>query len=153
MKLIWAQDKTGCIGVRNTLPWQLPEDLQHFKKTTMGSPIIMGRNTFESLPRLLPGRAHLVITSRPVSLPEGAIAHSSLEAAVAAAPDAWIIGGAQIYRAALPAATTVVRTVIHAEFHGDAFAPALPVHLQLLQRSDIHCSKAGLRYHFERWES
>lgn len=153
MKLIWAQDSAGGIGADNALPWHLPEDLRFFKETTRGSAIIMGRNTFDSLPGMLPGREHHVITSRPQELPSGVRTHSSVEEALSSAPEGWIIGGASIYGYALSLADTIVRTLIYATFACDAFAPDLPARFHLEGRSDLRYSSEGLPYRFERWKS
>ena len=131
LNLIYAQAANGVIGINNQLPWHLPSDLAHFKKTTLGQPVIMGRKTWDSLPvafRPLPGRLNIVITQDINWRATGALVVHRLEEALAAchgAPEAWVIGGAQIYALALPLAKRAVITFIHREFEGDAYAPQL----------------------------
>src|SRR5688572_33333734 len=121
LHLIWAQAEGGVIGYHNTLPWRLPEDMAHFKATTMGCPVIMGRKTWDSLPpkfRPLPGRTNIVITRQPDWAAPGALRASTIEEAVALcgnADVAWVIGGAEIYRAAVPLAHGAVVTEIDAQ--------------------------------------
>ncbi len=129
LHLIFARAANGVIGHNNTLPWHLPEDLAHFKRITLGCPVIMGRKTWDSLPpkfRPLPGRLNIVVTRQPHWQAPGALpAHSLTEACALCPPDgdAWVIGGAEIYAQALPLASTAVVTEIDAVFEGDAFAP------------------------------
>lgn len=146
LNLIYARARNGVIGRNNTLPWHLPEDLAHFKATTLGCPVIMGRRTWDSLPprfRPLPGRVNVVLTRDPhwpgtcVAQPQAQadqksvnapLHFASLENALSALqhhPEVWVIGGAQIYAQALPLAQRVVLTDIDADFEGDAFAPEL----------------------------
>jgi len=130
LQLIFARARNGVIGHNNTLPWHLPEDLAHFKATTLGQPVIMGRKTWDSLPvkfRPLPGRTNIVVTRQPDWQSEGALVVHSLQEALQACPEQgpWVIGGAELYRLAMPLATRVVVTEIDADFEGDAFAPTL----------------------------
>ena len=131
LHLIYARAANGVIGRDNQLPWHLPEDLAHFKRTTLGCPVIMGRKTWDSLPprfRPLPGRLNIVVTRDASWQAEGASVAHSLDAARDLCPpgrDAWVIGGAQIYAQALPLASTVVVTEIARDFEGDAYAPNL----------------------------
>ena len=126
--LIAALDRNGLIGRDNDLPWRLPADLQHFKRMTMGKPILMGRLTWESLGRPLPGRHNIVLTRDPAYQAEGATVVDSTEAALAAAGDveeAMVIGGAAFYRTMLPHADRLYLTRIDAEFDGDAWFPEI----------------------------
>ncbi len=126
--LIYARSSNGVIGKDGGLPWRLPEDLAHFKRTTMGHPVIMGRRTWESLfVRPLPGRRNLVVTRQAGWSAAGAEVCGSVEEAVrrCEGEDAWIIGGEQVYEAALPLADLAVVTEIAEEFDGDAYAPEL----------------------------
>ena len=129
LKLILARSRNGVIGLNNTMPWHLPEDLAHFKRTTLGAPVIMGRKTWDSLPsrfRPLPDRINIVVTRQSGWHAKGAKVAHSLEEACAqcqSEPTAWVIGGAQLYRLAMPIAQHAVVTHIHADFEGDAFAP------------------------------
>jgi dihydrofolate reductase len=129
LHLIFARAAHGVIGFNNALPWHLPEDLAHFKRTTLGCPVIMGRKTWDSLPhkfRPLPGRLNIVVTRQSGWQAAGALCAHSLPEAMALCPansDAWVIGGAEIYTLALPLASTAVVTDIEASFEGDAYAP------------------------------
>lgn len=153
LHLIYARAANGVIGKDNQLPWHLPEDLAHFKRTTLGCPVIMGRKTWDSLPpkfRPLPGRLNIVVTRDAVFVAEGAAVAHSLEAArdlCPASSDAWVIGGAQIYAQALPLASTVVVTEIAREFEGDAFAPTLGPEWHEAAREE-HVSASGLPFAF-----
>ncbi|MGE0114283.1 MAG: type 3 dihydrofolate reductase [Steroidobacteraceae bacterium] len=128
LALIVAVADNGVIGQQNGLPWRLPGDLKRFKALTMGKPIIMGRKTFDSIGRPLPGRTNIVISRQSqLSLP-GCTVVSSLPAALAAAgevDEAIIIGGAEIYRQSLPLAGRIYLTQVHAAVTGDATFPAL----------------------------
>ncbi len=128
VSLIVAVADHGVIGQNNGLPWRLPADLKRFKALTLGKPIIMGRKTFDSIGRPLPGRTNIVITRQiDLSLP-GCVVVASLPAAIAAAGDvdeAMIIGGAEIYRQALPMADHLYLTRVHASVVGDAVFPTL----------------------------
>lgn len=126
--LIAAMAKGRVIGRDNRLPWRLPADLAHFKRLTMGKPMLMGRRTWESLPGLLPGRRHIVLTRDPGYRVEGGELAGSLgqgiELACASNPaEIMVVGGAAIYRAALPLAERMYLTLIDAEIQGDALFP------------------------------
>ena len=127
--LVVAYAANRTIGVNNTLPWRLPGDLAHFKRTTLGRPIVMGRKTWESLGRPLPGRRNIVISRNADYIASGAEVFTSLTDALAAclAEDAvCVIGGAQIYAQALPLATHIEATEIQAKVDGDAHFVELP---------------------------
>ncbi len=129
LTLIVAYSTNRAIGRDNALPWKLPGDLAHFKRSTLGHPIIMGRKTWDSLGRPLPGRSNIVISRNPDLRAEGAIVVATLQAAIEACGDAaqaYVIGGAQIYAQALPLAQRVLATEVHAQVEGDAFFPLLP---------------------------
>jgi dihydrofolate reductase len=153
LHLIFARAANGVIGKDNTLPWHLPEDLAHFKRTTLGCPVIMGRKTWDSLPprfRPLPGRVNVVITRDDAWRAEGALRAGSLEQAIELCPagsDAWVIGGAQIYAQALPLASTAVVTEIAQDFEGDAFAPVFGPGWVETQREN-HTAASGLPFAF-----
>lgn len=125
--LVVAVTANGVIGASGTMPWHLPADFRRVKTLTMGKPLVMGRKTFESLPGILPGRRHIVITRDSGWQAEGAEpAHSLDEAlALANAPHIVIFGGAEIYAQALPRASRIELTEIHAEIAGDTFMPPL----------------------------
>ncbi|WP_285712481.1 dihydrofolate reductase [Erythrobacter oryzae] len=123
--LIYARAANGAIGRDGDLPWRLPADLRHFKALTMGLPMIMGRKTFESLPGLLPGRRHIVLTRDAGWAAEGAEVATTPEGALGLASGETIavIGGAAIYALFMPLATRVELTQIHADYEGDTFMP------------------------------
>lgn len=131
---IAAMSKNLAIGKDNKLLWHIPDDFQHFKKTTMGKPIIMGRRTYESLGKPLPGRTNIVITSKPDQVQGDVITVSSINEAIAkgkeiaaqsGVDEVFIIGGGQIYEAALPQTDRIYLTVINQDYEGDTFFPKL----------------------------
>ena len=128
--IVVAVADNGVIGLGNALPWDLPDDLQHFKRTTMGRPIIMGRKTFESIGRPLPGRLNIILTRDTAWQAPGVSAANSMEQAIYIAGDqalidgadsVMVIGGAEVYRQALPFTSRVFLTRVHGNMHGDAF--------------------------------
>lgn len=126
LSLIAAMDKNRLIGNKNTLPWHLPADFAHFKNTTMGKPILMGRKTYESIGRPLPGRENIVLTRSSSVEIEGVTVVNSLEQAMDAAKDVeelMVIGGSSIYQMLLPEAQRLYLTFVDAEFEGDAWFP------------------------------
>jgi dihydrofolate reductase len=132
--LIVAMAENQTIGIDNTLPWHLPNDLQYFKKVTMAKPIIMGRKTYESIGRPLPGRTNIIITRQKGYSAEGIVVVNSLQEALDKAEDisflagheeVMIIGGAEIYQQALQQADRLYITHVHAEIKGDAFFPVV----------------------------
>ena len=126
ISLIAAIAENRVIGRGNELPWHLPADLQHFKQLTLGKPMIMGRRTWQSLPGLLPGRRHIVVTKNSGFSADGCeIAHSFNDALRMAGkvPEVMIIGGAAFYRQMLPFASRMYLTLVHAAIEGDTFFP------------------------------
>lgn len=126
--MVVAMDAKGVIGRDNGLPWHLPADLQHFKRTTMGKPILMGRKTHESIGRPLPGRTNIVITRDSGYQADGCVVVHSIDAALEAAGDQdeiMVIGGAEFYRQVLPRTDTIYLTRIHESFDGDTRFPDL----------------------------
>lgn len=122
--LIYARAANGVIGKGGGLPWHLPADLKRFKALTLGKPMIMGRKTFDSLPGLLPGRRHIVLTRKSGWQAEGVeVAHSPEEALALAGPDAAVIGGADIFALFAPFASRIELTEIHRGYDGDVHAP------------------------------
>ncbi|MEO1046478.1 MAG: dihydrofolate reductase [Pseudomonadota bacterium] len=120
--MVLARAENGVIGRDGALPWHLPEDLKRFKRLTMGKPMVMGRKTFDSLPGLLPGRRHIVLTRNTGWHAEGAEVATSIEQAMHLAAEAEaiaVIGGAQIYRLFEPLADRIEITHVHAESAGD----------------------------------
>jgi dihydrofolate reductase len=120
--LVLARATNGVIGRDGRLPWRLPDDLRHFKQLTMGRPMVMGRKTFDSLPGLLDGRRHIVLTRDATWSAEGAEPAATVEAALslANAPHVCVIGGAEIWAQFLPLADRIELTEVHAEPEGDA---------------------------------
>jgi dihydrofolate reductase len=126
--LIVAVADSGVIGRDNTLPWHLPEDLKRFKRLTMGKPILMGRKTFESIGKPLPGRQNIVVTRDTNYRREGVTVVHDAEAALRAAgpvPEIMVIGGAELFAALLPRAGRIHLTRVHGNIPGDVMWPAL----------------------------
>jgi dihydrofolate reductase len=152
LNLIFARARQGVIGHNNTLPWHLPEDLAHFKRTTLGQPVIMGRVTWESIPekfRPLPDRTNVVVSRQAGFEAPGAQVVSSLQAAIdlfTAEEVVWLIGGAQLYAQAMPLAQQLVITEIDADYEGDAFAPAVEAGEWKETQRTQHTSAKGLGY-------
>lgn len=127
VSLIVAMDEDGVIGRDNALPWHLPDDLKRFKALTMGKPILMGRKTFESIGKPLPGRLNLVLTRSRDCKSEGVTVVHSIDEAIQRAADAdelAVIGGEEVFRLALTSATRMYLTEVHARIGGDAKFPA-----------------------------
>ena len=128
VSLIVAMANNRVIGRDNRLPWRLPADLAHFKRITMGKPMIMGRKTWESLPGLLPGRRHIVVTRDRSYQAEGCTLAYSLDEALAAAgdvPEVMIVGGGTIYKESLPKADRLYLTLVDLDVEGDAHFPEI----------------------------
>jgi len=144
ISLIVAKADNGVIGRDNKMPWHIPAELKHFKARTMGKPIIMGRKTFDSLGRVLPGRPHVVISRSALSLPANCYAARSLQEAISTAQtlaeqgEVVVIGGAEIYRQALPLVDRLYLTEVHIEPEGDTWFPELnPGDWQETEREDV----------------
>lgn len=155
LAIIVARAKNGVIGINNTLPWRLPEDLKHFKNTTLGHPIIMGRNTWESLGKALPGRRNIVVSRNPDYEASGAEVFTSLENAIDACTGnekVFIIGGAQIYDEALAYVDKLIITEVDLDVDGDAFFPNIDDMMwQEISREEHH--NGELAYAFVTYES
>lgn len=155
LSLIVAVASNGVIGSRNALPWHLPADLRHFKETTLGRPVIMGRRTHESIGRPLPGRTNLVVTRQYAYVAPGCIVVGSLASALAAVPPAeevFVIGGSELYAQALPDADRVYVTEIHAPFEGDARFPEIDPRQWREVAREAHAGEAPFRFDFVRYE-
>lgn len=155
LSLIVAIAKDGVIGKDNTLPWHLPEDLKRFRALTTGHHIIMGRKTYESLGRLLPGRTTVIVTRNTDYKVEGALTAGSLEAAVALCKgdnEAFIIGGAELYKGALKLANKLYVTHIDLEVQGDAFFPAFDTTEWKETLREAHTSAQGLSFSYITFE-
>ena len=148
--LIYARAANGCIGKDGALPWHLPADLKRFKALTMGKPMIMGRKTFESLPVLLPGRRHIVLTRRERWDSTGAEVVRSVEEALATVGDGnvVVIGGAAIFDVFMPLAAKVELTEIHRDFDGDVFMPPLGPEWEICGREDFAAEGERPSYSF-----
>lgn len=161
LKAIWAQarDSLGrpVIGHQGDMPWYVPEDLRHFKDSTMGDPVIMGRRTWESLPerfRPMPGRVNIVVTSAAGLEGADAVVASLVDARdvathLAPTTDAWVMGGGQLYAAAMDIVDALVVTEIDLEVDGDTFAPDIdPAMWEVTDESPWETSREGPRYRF-----
>ncbi len=134
--LIAAMAENRVIGRDNQLPWRVPEDLRHFRQVTLGKPVVMGRKTYDSIGRPLPGRCNIVVSGDPAFAPEGvtvcrgladALAEARRVAIETGAAEIMVIGGATLYTAALPLARRLYLTRVHAVFEGDVLFPELPL--------------------------
>lgn len=157
ISLIVAKSKNNVIGKNNQLPWHLPADLQYFKKLTMGHHMIMGRKTYESIGKPLPGRTSIIITSnKDYSAPGCIIAHSLKDAINAAKKDeeVFIIGGAAVFTEALHLADIIYLTEIHENFEGDVFFPELDFLSWKLVKKEHHNpdEKNKYSYSFAQYE-
>lgn len=149
LSMIVAFDNNRVIGINNTLPWHLPEDLKRFKALTMGHHIIMGRKTFDSLGRLLPGRTTVIVSRNHNLKVEGAIVVNSLDDAIEACgndDEAFLIGGAELYRAGLKHAGRLYVTEIQAAFEGDAFFPEIDKAVWGVVSREQHRSEKGIDF-------
>jgi dihydrofolate reductase len=153
--LVWAQSTSGVIGRNGDIPWQVPEDLARFKQVTVGHTVVMGRRTWDSLParvRPLPGRRNVVLSRQAGFEADGAEVVGSLDTALTD-PEAWVIGGAQIYLLALPRATRCEVTEIEIDLQRDdedALAPVLD-ETWLGETGEWQVSRSGLRYRFHSY--
>ncbi len=151
--LVLAMADNGTIGDANAIPWRLPEDMRRFKALTLGKPVVMGRKTWESLPKKpLPRRTNIVVTRDAAYRAQDAVIATTIEAAIARAKeespeDIMVIGGAEIYRAALPLATHIELTEIHGDIEGDTKFPFDRTQWCETARED-HQTDAGLAYSF-----
>lgn len=161
--MIWAQTEDGVIGKDGGIPWHVPEDLAHFKASTTGHPVIMGRRTWESFPdkfRPLPDRTNIVITRSDAADLTGAVVVDSLEAALETArsgpgaEEIWVIGGGRVYADAMPYATAALVTVVESAAEGDTLAPTLGKEwalAALTPESGWLESTKGTRYRISLW--
>ena len=152
--LVLARADNGVIGDNGRIPWRIADDMRRFKALTMGRPTVMGRKTWESLPkRPLPGRTNIVITRGKEYVAPGAIVVHSLDEALALASrekpaTTMVVGGAEIYRAALPRATLIELTAVHRDFHGDVVMPDFPADEWRETAREEHATPDGLRYSY-----
>lgn len=151
LTLIAAFDRQHGIGIQNRLPWHLPEDLAHFKKTTSGHTIVMGRKTFESIGKALPNRRNVVLTNNQSWSHQGVEKIDSINHIPAFAQEdaVFVIGGAQIYQQVMPLADTLMATEIDATFACDAFFPAIDLaHWKEVNRERHYSDKNQWHYAF-----
>lgn len=161
--LVWAEAHGGVIGAGGGMPWHVPEDLAHFKRTTVGAPVLMGRRTWDSLPprfRPLPGRANIVVTRQADWHAEGAVRAASVDEALAlAASDAdewiWVIGGAELFAATMDVADRLVVTELDLDVDGDTVAPERGPEWRVVAADPAdgwRTSTSGIRYRFLTYE-
>jgi dihydrofolate reductase len=153
--LVAAVAANGVIGRDGQLPWHLPEDLRHFKRLTLGHPVIMGRLTWESLGKPLPGRENIVVSARPGYEAPGAAVANSLEAALALCaiePIVFVIGGQRLFAESLPLAAGLVLTEIHREFPGDTWFPEYDRSRWRETQREAHTAADGMRFDFVLYE-
>ncbi len=139
--IIAAAAENNALGKNNDLVWHLPDDFKRFKRLTTGHYIIMGRKTFESFPKLLPNRIHVVITRNKKYQPEGVIVVDSLQKALEIAkddPQPFIIGGGEIYKIALDYSDCIELTRVHESFEADTFFPDIDLEIWTIQKEEIH---------------
>lgn len=153
--VVAAVSRNGIIGANGRLPWNLPEDLKHFRKLTLGHPVIMGRRTWDSLGKALPNRENIVVTRSANRDIPGASVAASLHAAVALCagePIAFVIGGAEIYAAALPLASGLVLTEIDRDYEGDVRFPEWNRAGWKETQREKHTSSEGVPFSFVLYE-
>lgn len=157
VSLVAAVARGGVIGRNGTIPWRVPEDMRRFRELTLGHPVVMGRLTWDSLParfRPLPGRRNVVVTRDPAWQADGAERAASLEDALRlleGLPHVFVIGGAQLYAAALPLADELLLTEIDVEVDGDAFFPAFDGAVFAEVSREHHVSANGPAFAFVRY--
>ncbi|GAM15289.1 dihydrofolate reductase [Mesobacillus selenatarsenatis] len=154
ISLIWAMDENRVIGYHNQLPWRLPEDLKFFKRVTIGHPIAMGRKTYDSIGKPLPGRENIVITRDDNYDPEGCTVMHSIEEMLAYAAknqseEIFVIGGAEIFKEVLQHADKLYLTMIHHQFEGDTFFPVFDIDKWELESREIGLRDEKNPYDYE----
>jgi dihydrofolate reductase len=161
--LVWAEAHHGVIGAGGVMPWHVPEDLAHFKEITLGSPIVMGRKTWDSLPgrfRPLPGRENVVVSRDPAWAADGAVRAGSVDEALAIAGASepewiWVIGGAQVFSEVIDRAHRLEVTELDLDVPGDTMAPSVDLTWRLADASPevgAFASRTGIGYRFRRYE-
>jgi dihydrofolate reductase len=153
--LIAAAAENNALGKDNKMLWRLPDDFKRFKQLTMGHAMIMGRKTFESLPGILQGRLHIIVSRHRYDAHESCLVAHSIEEAVAMAPGdtVSVIGGGEIYKLAMPLATRIELTRVHTILPADAFFPEIDTNIWTLQNSEFHDKdeKHTFSFAFETW--
>jgi len=155
LSIIVAMAENGVIGRDDALPWHIPDDLKHFKSITMGKPIIMGRRTWDSLGRILPGRPHIVLSRDPNFAVDGVYSANSLEESISMGEDLTdgeiiVIGGAEIYREALRFTKCIYLTEVHRSLLGDTFFPQFnrDAWTEIERQGPFQEKQSGLTYSF-----
>lgn len=154
ISMVVARARNGVIGANNALPWHLPGDLKYFKRVTMGHPIVMGRKTYDSIGRLLPGRKNVIVTrQKDYCVPGAAVVHSADEAlrAAADASEVFVIGGAQLFTAFMDRTDRLYVTEIERDYPGDVYFPGIDPAIWIELSRESH-EERGLRYHFVVYE-
>ena len=149
--MIAAAAENRALGKDNQLIWHLPNDFKRFKNLTTGHYIIMGRKTFESFPKPLPNRIHIIITRQKDYKAEGCIIVDSIEKAIEICPkedENFIIGGGEIYKQSLPYADKIELTVVHHNFEADTFFPVIDLTIWELQQEEFHNKDENHKYDF-----
>jgi dihydrofolate reductase len=157
VSLIVAMSRNGVIGDRGRIPWHLPAELQRFKRVTMGHHLVMGRKTWESIGRLLPGRTSVIVSRNPRYAVPGAIVADSLQAAIAIClydDEVFVIGGAELFREALPIADRLYLTVVDAELPGDTMMPEIDLdEWQVTETDEVAADERNpIAFRFTRYE-
>lgn len=156
ISLLVAHDLNRVIGLNNDLPWHIPEDLAYFKKMTLGKAIIMGRKTYESIGRPLPGRLNIVLTKNESYTTEGVLVFNDLNKAIEKAQEyneeVMVIGGSEIFKMVLDVADRLYITVIEKHFDGDTFFPTYDSEWEISSTSEKELSKNGIPYTFFVYE-
>ncbi|KAA0965875.1 dihydrofolate reductase [Sporosarcina sp. ANT_H38] len=156
ISLLVAHGPDRVIGLNNELPWHIPEDLAYFKKMSMGKAMVMGRKTFESIGRPLPGRLSIIVTRNEAYTAEGAVVVHTLKEAVIKAEEyskeVMIIGGAEIFRETLGIADRLYITYIQKEYEGDTFFPSYGPEWELVSTSEDHFTEDEIPYSFLVYE-
>lgn len=155
--LVWAESSNRIIGAQGKLSWNVPLDLKNFKDTTIGKPIVMGRKTFQSLPKLLPDRQHIVLSSdfgftqnkQVVLFVNPFLAY---EFASVLSKEFFVIGGLQTFNAFMPHAERIIQTVLDVEVDGDVTAPLIPEYFKLTKSTDFLCTTSNVSFVTKEWQ-
>jgi dihydrofolate reductase len=153
ISIIAAMADNRVIGRGNVIPWHIPEDMKRFREITMGHPVILGRKTFESIGRPLPGRKTVIVTRKQGYRAEGCVVVHDLQEALAKCADAdeiFICGGGEVYRETMPLASRIYLTVVHLEVNGDTLFPVIPGDFLLVRREEIKGAVSCTHLLYER---
>lgn len=152
ISIISAISKNNVIGLNNTLPWHLPEDLKHFKNLTTGKTVVMGRKTFESIGKPLPNRTNIVLSrnNKEINIP-GVITTNNIESLIHSENEIFIIGGSEIYSLFLPYANKLYLTLIDEEYEGDTYFPDIDYEKWDMIKSEDHTSNNNIKFSFKEF--